>query len=276
MEYIDIYGRKAFLILLKLGGSLITEKTRPHTHIPPILDRLANEIAAARERDPEFRLVIGHGSGSFGHIPASKHRTRQGVRSAAEWQGFAEVWREARALNEIVIQALAQAGLPVIAFPPSACILAQDGQVLDWDLRPFRAALEAGLIPVVNGDTVFDTGRGGTILSTEDVFLYLARQIPTSRILLAGSEDGVWQDFPGRNNLIPHITPRDFSKMAVALQGSFAVDVTGGMLAKVESMLALAAEIPGLEVLIFSGLQPGAVREALLGDSPGTRISGPG
>ncbi len=202
------------------------------------------------------------------------YQTRQGVRTAEQWLGFGEVWREARALNEIVLQSLAQKGLPVIAFPPSACILAQDGQVQEWDLRAFGAALDAGLVPVVNGDVVFDTTLGGTILSTEDVFLYLARRLPTRRILIAGAEEGVWQDYPGRNTLIRHINPREFQRIAPALQGSVAVDVTGGMLTKVESMLKLAEEIPGLEVLIFSGLQPGNVREALLGASPGTRITG--
>jgi len=54
--------------------------------------------------------------------------------------------------------------------------------------------------------------------------------------------------------------------------GSQAADVTGGMASKVGQMLALVEELPGLEVLIFSGLQPGMVPKALLGECEGTKI----
>ncbi len=218
-------------------------------------------------------MVIGHGSGSFGHTPARKYGTRQGVSTPQQWNGFAEVWAEARALNDLVVAALIQAGLPAIAFPPSACIQASDGKIEGWNLLPFQRAIEKGLLPVVNGDTVFDEVRGGTILSTEDVFFYLARKFPVRRILLAGCEEGVWGKFPERENLIAEITPDTFAGLADSIQESAAVDVTGGMIAKVESMLGLIRENPQLEVVIFSGRQPNRVREALLGASPGTRIA---
>lgn len=263
------------LTFLKLGGSLITDKDTPRTPRPEVLARLAEEIAAARAARPQMRLVLGHGSGSFGHSAARKHGTRQGVHSPQEWLGFAEVWREARALNQIVVEALAGAGLPVIAFPPSAALIATDGQALRWDLEPMIAALEAGLVPLVNGDTIFDLQRGGTILSTEDLFIYLARRLRPRRILLAGLEEGVWADFPACTRLIPSVTPENFAEFSAQIRGSASVDVTGGMLEKVRSMLALAGELPGFEAVIFSGRQPGAVRSALLGGRAGTVIHKP-
>ena len=39
-------------VFLKLGGSLITDKTRPHTPRLEVLRRLAGEVAAARQRFP--------------------------------------------------------------------------------------------------------------------------------------------------------------------------------------------------------------------------------
>ena len=65
------------------------------------------------------------------------------------------------------------------------------------------------MIPLVNGDTIFDDQRGGTILSTEDLFIYLARQLHPERILLAGLEEGVWADYPACTQLIGEITPRN-------------------------------------------------------------------
>lgn len=260
------------MIFLKLGGSLITEKTTPHTHRPEVLARMAQEIAAAREQDPGLRLVVGHGSGSFGHVPAQKYATRQGVRSPLDWYGFTEVWREAHTLNQLVIEALETEGIPVLAFPPSACILADGGQVSGWDLKPFHSALEAGLVPLVNGDVAFDSRLGGTILSTEAVFRFLAHELQPERILLVGIEEGVWADYPVREHLIQEITPANLPQLAGVLRGSQAVDVTGGMFAKVQEMLELVQEIPGLEVQIFSGNEPGLVLHALLGVKAGTRI----
>jgi isopentenyl phosphate kinase len=191
------------LQFLKLGGSLITDKTRSHTARMDVITRLAEEIARAYKKNPKLRLVLGHGSGSFGHMPAKKFGTRLGVSTGAEWRGFVEVWREAAALNHIVLEALDSAGLPAVAFPPSASVIASNGEVTVWDLEPIQAALKSNLLPVVYGDVVFDRVLGGTILSTEDLFGYLAPQLDPGCILLAGLEPGVWADYPICTRLIP-------------------------------------------------------------------------
>ncbi|GEM_PF-63570 len=261
------------LLFIKLGGSLITDKAQPHTPRPEALRRLADEITAAFEAQPGLRLVLGHGSGSFGHVAGAKHGTRQGVRTDAQWRGFAEVWQEARALNQMVMETLAAAGLPAMAFPPSAAVTARDGQIAAWDIAPLRAALERGLLPVVYGDVAFDTIRGGTILSTEDLFDHLAHILCPRRILLAGLEPGVWADYPACTRLVEQITPDRLGQIAAGLGGSHAADVTGGMESKVRQALGLVQAIPGLEVLIFSGDQPGNVQRALLGERIGTLVA---
>jgi len=259
-------------VLLKLGGSLITEKTRPHTARPEVIARLAEEIAVARRRDSGLDLIIGHGSGSFGHVPARQYGTRQGVQTQEEWLGFVEVWHEATALNRLVIDALAATGLPVVAFPPSACVIARDGQVESWDLAPIKAALKAGIVPVVFGDVIFDVQRGGTILSTEDLFAYLADHLQPERILLVGIEPGVWADYPSCTRIEQVIIPADLSSLTETLGGSAATDVTGGMLSKVQQSLDLVGRHPGLEVSIFSGIEKGAIERALAGEKVGTLI----
>jgi isopentenyl phosphate kinase len=260
-------------VLLKLGGSLITDKARPHTPRPETLKRLADEIAAALAAQPGLRLVLGHGSGSFGHVAGARHGTRQGVHTPEQWRGFAEVWREARALNQIVMEALAAAGLPAVAFPPSAAVTAHDGKVSAWDTAPLEAALGHGLLPVVHGDVVFDATRGGTILSTEDLFDYLAPRLHPQRILLAGLEPGVWADFPACTRLMEQLTPTSLGQVAAGLSGALTADVTGGMQSKVQQALGWVQATPGLQALIFSGEQPGNVQGALLGERIGTLIA---
>jgi isopentenyl phosphate kinase len=260
------------LLFLKLGGSLITDKTRPYTPRPERLKVLAAEISTALRENPDTRLVLGHGSGSFGHHAASLHDTRRGVDGPGAWYGFSEVWYQASALNRMVIESLREAGLPAVTFSPLSSITAHDGKVFIWDLYPLRSALEQGLLPVVHGDVAFDDARGGTILSTEDIFEHLGREMHPNRILLAGLEKGVWRDFPTRKRLIPEITPTSFSDHPPSMTDPVGADVTGGMHAKITQMLALVEQVEGLEVLIFSGEEPGNVQKALAGENPGTRL----
>lgn len=255
---------------IKLGGSLITDKHRPHTPRMEAIERLAKEIASVFLPNPNQRLIIGNGAGSYGHVPAKKFGTRQGVHSREEWLGFTEVWREAATLNKLVTDALHSANLPVIAIHPSSAVIASDGLVAAWDLKVIHAALDAGIVPVIHGDVIFDSIRGGTILSTEDLFMHLASYLHPHRILLAGIEAGVWADFPICSQLVHEIRPDNINQLLPKLGESNATDVTGGMASKVLQSLALIEEIPGMEVLIFSGDLPGAVSEALCGAHVGT------
>jgi isopentenyl phosphate kinase len=261
--------RPSSFVFLKLGGSLITDKTTPRMARLEALARLMNEIAEARGARPELRLVLGHGSGSFGHMEAHKYGTRAGVRTKAEWQGFAEVQAAAGQLNRLVADAARAAGLPIVNFPPAASTICRDGVIQSLAIEPIQSALEHNLIPLVFGDVAIDEVRGGTIVSTEDVFRYLALRLKPERILIAGIERGVLTHWP-EGEVMPEITPQT---QLINVGSSHAADVTGGMASKVQEMLALTAEVPGLTAQIFSGEIPGHVRAALLGeDTPGTIV----
>ena len=260
------------IIFLKLGGSLITEKAQSATPRLDVISRLAREIAVALRDLPGLGLVLGHGSGSFGHVPAQKYGTRQGVFTPVEWLGFAEVWRQAHTLNRLVMDALFKEGLSVLSFAPSAMVLARSGHVVRWEPSNLQRTVEKGLIPVVYGDVVFDQMQGGTILSTEDLFDYLAPIFKPQRILLAGMEPGVWGDFPACTHILSEINSGNIVSLQPGLAGSVATDVTGGMASKVQQSLGLCKRIPGLQVSIFSAEKPGVLEAALGGAYPGTRI----
>lgn len=257
------------LLFLKLGGSLITDKRGEEALRPSVLARLAEEIGealaevgrAAQEGSEDLRLVVGHGSGSFGHVAAAAHHTRAGVRTSEQWAGFAQVSDAAARLNRMVCGALLAAGVPAVSLQPSASARCWDGEIVEMATRPVRAALDAGLIPLVYGDVAFDTVRGGTIISTEEVLTYLAQEMTPSWLLLAGETKGVYDE---AGAVIPRITEENFGAFAQAVGGSHGTDVTGGMAAKVRGMLDLAAAHEGLAVRIFSGMKAGRVREALL------------
>jgi isopentenyl phosphate kinase len=275
------------LIFLKLGGSLITDKTQPYTPRLDLIEDVALQISTAIKNQPNLRLVIGHGSGSFGHVAASEYHTRAGFVPRASplihrerdetegnyWKGFAEVWYQASALNRFVMKALNKTNVPSIALPPSANVIASDGQVSIWETTAIRMALAAGLVPVIYGDVAFDEVRGGTILSTEDLFGFLARALNPQRILLAGLESAVWEDFPARTRKIATITPQSFDGIRAGVGQADGADVTGGMQAKVTQMLDLVQQNPEMKIQIFSGAEPGSIGRALAGETLGTWIS---
>jgi len=268
-------GKKAShvdnLVFLKLGGSLITDKEKHQTEHAETIRRLANEIAAALEVKPEMKLLIGHGAGSFGHIEARNYGTRTGVHSATDWAGFAEVAAVVGRLNRIVLEALRGAGVPAMAFQPSASAGIRDTRIEAMALTPIQKALQHGLVPIVHGDVAFDAARGGTIISTEDIFSYLATHLQPERILLAGIEAGVLTEHPD-GELISEITPQSWQGIRAKVRGSASPDVTGGMESKVAEMLALCA--PGRTIRIFAGTAAGHVRETLAGNaSLGTLLS---
>jgi len=144
------------LIFLKLGGSLITDKTRPFTARLEKLADLAAQIADARRANPGLRLVLGHGSGSFGHTVAREYATRQGVSNSLRryWQGFSKVWYQASALNRLVMDALQTAGEDTLTFSPVSAVIARQGKIAHWNLAPLQRALASGMLPVVHGDVV--------------------------------------------------------------------------------------------------------------------------
>lgn len=262
------------IILLKLGGSLITDKDKPYTPRLDKLAELAQEIKSVLDSAPGIGLILGHGSGSFGHVEAKKYGTRDGVQTREQWQGFAEVRYQAAELNRHVVRSLLDAGLAALPFPPSASMVSSGRVVTYHNIVPIRRALQAGLLPVVQGDVAFDEQLGGTILSTEDVFKFLVQEFSPGRILLAGIEAGVWEDFPARTRLVKQIQLSDYEAMRGGIQGSASTDVTGGMKAKVEEMFSLIHENKGLSAQIFSAEAGGMLARALRGENVGTLLTG--
>jgi isopentenyl phosphate kinase len=274
------------LVFLKLGGSLLTDKTQAETVRAAVLGRLAGEIAVALASAPGLRLLIGHGSGSFGHVAARRHNTRAGVNSREGWRSYAETARAAARLNRLVVEALQAAHVPVLPLQPSASALCYDGELRELAERPLRVGLANGLVPLIYGDVALDEVRGGTIVSTEELFRWLAPRLAPIRVLLLGEVAGVMPYDPAKPPLevlaspaeaAPYveITPRMLPALADALGSSRGVDVTGGMLSKVLQMLDLVQNVPSLShVHILSGLTPGVLQTVLIdGAVPtGTRI----
>ena len=260
------------LTLLKLGGSLITEKARPETPRREVIARLAGEIARAT-RDLPGRLIVGHGSGSFGHVAARESGIAAGLRSPDQLPGVSRTQERAAALHHLVIEALVEAGALPFSIAPSSCLVAEAGRPVAFAAEPLLLALDRGLLPVLYGDVVTDRVWGISICSTEKLFEMLARTLAEQgrtvrRALWLGETDGLY-DAEGQT--VPRISIGDRDRAAEAIGAPSGTDVTGGMLHRVETALALARL--GIPSRLANGLVPGLLERALRGeDVPGTEV----
>ena len=253
------------LVFLKLGGSLITDKSREATAREGVIRRAARETREALGARPELRLLVGHGSGSFGHFVARRYSLLEG--GPPNWRGYAETGAAAARLNRLVTDIFLAEGVPVVSIQPSASAHCYDGQLISMETAPIELILHHGLAPLVYGDVALDELHGCTIISTEHIFAYLADHLDPARIVLAGEVEGVFTADPLRDKsaqLIPEISRRNFHQVEHKLAGSHGVDVTGGMLTKVRIMYALVQRRPELTVQLISGRKPGLIKRALL------------
>lgn len=264
------------LIFLKLGGSLITDKRQSESFRPDVVKRIAKEIAQARSAYPDLKLVLGTGAGSFGHIPAKRYGTRNGVRTRDEWYGFAKTADAASRLNRLVAGTLLDADVPVWTIQPGAIIRCCNGRIVSGSARIVSSALQRGLVPLLHGDVVLDDVRGGTIASTEEVFAWLIgellNQLPEEpvwqlkRIVLAGEVDGIYSSDPLR---VPNakrfnqIAAAEVRALGIDLGSSNGIDVTGGMNTKVTQGLQLVEKHPSVSVIVCSGMVSGNIYEVL-------------
>ena len=262
------------LYIIKLGGSVITKKNEPFTENMEVIQRLAKEIREALN-GKEFALIVGHGGGSYPHVPASKFRTNEGVIDEKSYEGIAKVQDAAARLNRIIIRELINAGVNAVSVQLSSTSVSEEGRITGMYTKPMKMMLDLGLVPVPYGDVGLDTKKGCCILSTEEIINYLTKHCGEifegynlNRIIIGGRVDGVFTGNPDEHEdarIIPVITPQNIGEVGKYLAESSGIDVTGGMKQKVESMLELAEK--GIESEIVNVLKPGILKRALPGET---------
>jgi isopentenyl phosphate kinase len=261
------------LVLVKLGGSLITDKARPRFARHAAIRRLARELAAVVKRPRGPRLLVGHGSGSFGHAAAARGGLIPGADATRSLDAIARTQRAAADLHRIVIAALGDAGARPFSFAPSSFLHAANARVTASLVEPIFDALDRGLLPVVYGDVVLDARRGAVIVSTEELFQLLAdaaakRRTPVARVIWLGETDGVRG---GDGRRIARLSAADAKRTARRVRGASGVDVTGGMALRLRAAGALAEA--GVASAIVDGRKAGAIAAAIAGrGAGGTRV----
>lgn len=257
------------VIFIKLGGSVITDKTQRETVKENTIRMIAREIKAAKEKKKNLRIILGHGGGSFPHYPAKKYRVKEGIISSDSWRGFAETRAAASKLNQIVTDIFLEEGVNVVSFQPSSSVICNNGKIVHMDVRQLKYLIDNNQIPVTYGDAVLDDHKGCTIISTEDIMVYLARLFFPKKIILAGEVEGVYTSDPLKNKnsrIIKEISNENIEEVKKMIGGSHGTDVTGGMFSKIMEMYNLVKINPQLKVQIISGDIEDRLKKAILNE----------
>jgi isopentenyl phosphate kinase len=261
------------LTIIKLGGSVITDKSKPFYAKERTIGRLGREILQVTKRYKGC-LIIGHGSGSFGHVVASRYKTHKGLINRDSKKGMVLTSDAAIQINRIVMKNLIKVGLLVKSFSPTSFIVAKGGRFYKVFSDPIHNVLLTGVTPVIYGDVIGDIKMGFCIFSAEMIIHALIKALRKNyeieRIIYCSNTNGVYDR---EGNAVPKITSKNINKLRDEIGYAEGADVTGGMLHKVEESLKLAQSF-NIRTMIINGMTRGSLRRACTGDNfEGTLIS---
>jgi isopentenyl phosphate kinase len=249
--------------ILKIGGSVITDKSEELKAKTEVIDRLATEIKRADVNN----LVLVHGGGSFGHPLAQRYAIKDGLKESSQKMGFSETHHVMTVLNGLFMDSLVWHAVPAISIAPSSVIMTRKGRIQSFEETPVRRMLEMGFLPVLYGDAVLDTDLGFTILSGDQLVSTLATKFGAGRLVIGVDVDGLYEADPKMEKtarMLEHLTSGELKKLQGKIGNSKAVDVTGGMLGKIVELLPAIDR--GIRTIIVNAAEPDNVYKALVGE----------
>lgn len=260
------------LIILKLGGSVITDKKKALTADRKAIARLSKEVGEVIHSG-NAKVVVVHGAGSFGHIPAKKYGIQDGVHDVSQRIGFAETHAAVSQLSQIVAGEFVKNKIPAISVYPLLVAKQQNKKLVAFNHQIVKDLLFAGFTPIIPGDVALDGALTGSICSGDAITPWLARTLEAKKMVFGVNVDGVCETDPKKDKkakLIPEISHKNIHQVLSLVGGSSAPDVTGGMKGKI---LKLYEEAKATPITIVNATKAGRVRDALLGKQVvGTRV----
>ena len=254
------------MILIKLGGSVITDKSEYKKFNREQTTRLCAEMAASGRG-----LIMVHGAGSYGHVLAKQYQLQQGLQDFRQVPAAAQVQHDVRELSLQVTEEMIKVGIPAVSVPPGSCFVMDNGRLLVKDPESIKALAHIGIMPVLFGDVVADRSKGFGICSGDQAMEALARIFRPDKVIFVSDVDGLYTADPKKDpnaKLIPEVSGDMLDKLDSELT---VADVTGGIRGKVEEMLNICGNDG--ECILVNGTVPGRLL-ALLKDEdvPCTKV----
>lgn len=251
------------LCILKLGGSLLTDKTKPKSIRHDILNQVIQEIVDADEK-----LILIHGGGSFGHPIAKKYKISDGIDKSIINQilGLTETHYTMNKLNSIIFKSFLKKFYPCLPIQTSSSFIQDNQQITSHAIKIIETALDLDILPILYGDILLDVSGSFSILSGDHIIYLLCRDLQrfnVSKVIFAMDIDGIYIKDENEENeykLAKIIYKNELKNLELAnLENK--IDVTGGIRGKIKAIeKILEFKIP---IQLINGLIEGYIYSAL-------------
>lgn len=248
------------IIIIKIGGSVLTDKNQPFSVRKKIIDRLINQIIASHKK-----IILIHGGGSFGHPLARKFNINSGVDTTVKNQilGLAETHKAMELLNSKISEEFLKRKTPAITIHTSSIFLKNMNKTEVLSVKGIELLLNLNVIPILYGDIILDLNNSFSIISGDRIILEICGKLQNykiSKVIFCIEEDGLMEQGKNHPELIKDISMSDLNKLNLAKYDK-KIDVTGGIggkLVEIENICKL-----GIPVQIINGLKQGLLLKAL-------------
>lgn len=256
------------LIVVKLGGSCFSDKNKPRSFLPDVVDGICRQLHAL-DRD----VVLVHGGGSFGHPLAKQFALHEGKRDDIPDQhvGFCLTHKAMMDLNGMIVDRCLNNSIPAFPVQPSILFSWKDRAIDRCETWPVDMLLGNGFVPVMHGDVIIDGARGYGIISGDEIVVEITNRLarPVEKIIYLLDVDGLHDKdpkaHPGDACLMPHvILSRDgrwrqgtggrTQQECEIPAGSAGIDVTGGIARKLGDLKRLKRNPP--DIYLVNGRAP--------------------
>lgn len=261
------------LTIIKLGGALLTDKSRPYTLRQDILDQAAAEVKACLDAGLIEQLILIHGVGSFGHPPVVQHKFHKGLRSPDQLIHLSDTQNKVLHFRLAIAEAFQRAGVAVSTILPSSCMHASGFALESGYYDAVAGFLDIGMAPLLGGDVLADDQVGFCVYGGDKIAVDLALHFNASRLIFATEVRGIYNRDPQKYPDAQQIESFSLGETAKSadLDSHQQVDASGAMAGKITAVLpARNAIAAGLQVHIISMIDQGNLRDLL----NGARVNG--
>lgn len=260
------------LIIIKFGGSIITDKNSPTPELrKDILTNLIEQLAEIYNTKTR-KIILVHGAGSFAHPIAKKYELKKGAHTKEQILATADINTSMMKLNTIVTEMLVAQGVPAVGLPPHAFITQNNGLLESIPLKKIDKYLDLEMIPVLYGDMVLDEGINASVLSGDAIVPYLGNKLRANRVIYVSDVDGIYTENPKINpnaELITLVNNENFESIIAGFEQHNQLDVTGEMKYK---LLEIKSALPGIQVQMLNGSKPKHLLAAVDSQNVGTTL----
>ncbi|MFW9951655.1 MAG: isopentenyl phosphate kinase [Candidatus Thorarchaeota archaeon] len=257
------------LIILKLGGSLLTDKSTPYKFKEQLLPTIVKEIKDCFKSDLVKNLIIIHGVGSFGHPPVIKYMLHKGFKNPEQLNYLSATQFDVNKLRNLITTEFLKAGVPVNLMHASSMVIGTKGIISNHNFDSLKGFLSLGMVPLIGGDMMYDTSIGFSVCGGDQLAVLISRELNARRLIFATDVDGVYTTDPKKNPealLLDKINVNEIELFLQKMDESIK-DATGKMKGKLLSIFSIKEQIKnGLEVSIISMSKEGNLKKSLEGN----------